>query len=301
MAGFAQPIGLGGYAFTFAGVVTVRLRGTSTFALQLDSHHPPLEVTKWRRASDTEPTCSFVRGCSFKGSTDGTIAHHASQVSGDAGGSDMTRGTSTTTECVSAWSDLMDAGSKDCASATSVVQTIPPMNQSGSSARFMRDDYSHRQVGVVGLVWLESVGDVQLHPEGTAEPGALEAAAHANSQNLGIGPVRRHGHQRGCALTPPSHLLPGRGTLYGGRAWREPLSLNAGDPIVTLLALVSSSAHNKRHGVCIARAISCAMTGHGAAASENQHRFLPLHPTECPLWVISGHTDKSAPCPLYPQ
>ena len=21
----------------------------------------------------------------------------------------------------------------------------------------------------------------------------------------------------------------------------------------------------------------------------------------CPLWVISGHTDKSAPCPLYPQ
>jgi len=22
---------------------------------------------------------------------------------------------------------------------------------------------------------------------------------------------------------------------------------------------------------------------------------------ECPLWVISGHTDKSAPCPLYPQ
>jgi len=20
-----------------------------------------------------------------------------------------------------------------------------------------------------------------------------------------------------------------------------------------------------------------------------------------PLWVISGHTDKSAPCPLYPQ
>ena len=32
MAGFAQPIGLGGYAFTFTGVVTVRLRGTSTFA-----------------------------------------------------------------------------------------------------------------------------------------------------------------------------------------------------------------------------------------------------------------------------
>ena len=21
----------------------------------------------------------------------------------------------------------------------------------------------------------------------------------------------------------------------------------------------------------------------------------------CPQWVISGHTDKSAPCPLYPQ
>ena len=61
-------------------------------------------------------------------------------------------------------------------------------------------------------------------------------------------------------LTPPSHLLPGRGTLYGGRAGREPQSLNAGDPIVTLLALVSSSAHNKRQGVCIARAISRAMT-----------------------------------------
>ena len=50
-------------------------------------------------------------------------------------------------------------------------------------------------------------------------------------------------------LTPPSHWLPGRGTLYGGRAGREPLSLNAGDPIVTVLALVSSSAHKKRHGV----------------------------------------------------
>ena len=22
---------------------------------------------------------------------------------------------------------------------------------------------------------------------------------------------------------------------------------------------------------------------------------------KCPLWVISGHADKSAPCPLYPQ
>ena len=43
----------------------------------------------------------------------------------------MTRGTSTTTECISAWSDLMDAGSKDCALATVVVQTIPPMNQVG--------------------------------------------------------------------------------------------------------------------------------------------------------------------------
>ena len=161
----------------------------------------------------------------------------------------MTRGTSTTTECVSAWSDLMDAGSNDCALATVVVQTIPPMNQSGSSARFMRVDYSHRQVGVVRLVWLESVGDVQLRLLGTAEPGASEAAARADSQNLGIGPVRRHGHQRGCALTPPSHWLPGRGTLYGGRAGREPLSLNAGDPIVTVLALVSSSAHKKRHGV----------------------------------------------------
>ena len=23
--------------------------------------------------------------------------------------------------------------------------------------------------------------------------------------------------------------------------------------------------------------------------------------TKCPLWVISGHTDELAPCPLYPQ
>ena len=200
MAGFAQPIGLGGYAFTFSGVVTVRLRRTSTFVLKPHSHHPPFEVTKWRCASDTEPTCSFVRGCSFKGSTDGTIAHHASQASGDAGGSDMTRGTSTTTECVSAWSDWMDVGSNDCAAATSVVQTIPPMNQSGSSARFMRADYSHREVGVVRLVWLESVGDVPLHPVGKAEPGASEAEARGDSQNLGSGPVRRDGYQRGCAF-----------------------------------------------------------------------------------------------------
>ena len=27
----------------------------------------------------------------------------------------------------------------------------------------------------------------------------------------------------------------------------------------------------------------------------------PVSDHECPLWVISGHTDKSAPCPLYPQ
>ena len=35
----------------------------------------------------------------------------------------MTRGTSTTTEWISASSDLMDAGSNDCALATVVVQT----------------------------------------------------------------------------------------------------------------------------------------------------------------------------------
>jgi hypothetical protein len=91
-------------------------------------------------------------------------------------------------------------------------------------------------------------------------------------------------------LTPPSHLLPGRGTLYGGRAWREPLSLNAGDPIVTLLALVSSSAHNKRHGGLhrasdLLRDDYRALSGHGEAASENQHRFLPLRPTD----VRFGH------------
>ena len=157
----------------------------------------------------------------------------------------MTRGTSTTTECVSAWSDLMDAGSNDCALATVVAQTMPPMNQSGSSARFMRADYSYHQVGVVRLVWLESVGDVQLHLLGTAEPGASEAEARADSQNLGIGPVRRHGHQRGCAFNA-SISRPGRGTLYGGRAGREPLSLNAGDLIITALTLVSSGACEQR-------------------------------------------------------
>ena len=161
----------------------------------------------------------------------------------------MTRGTSTTTEWISASSDLMDAGSNDCALAKVVVQTIPPMNQRRSNARFMRADYSHREVGIVRLVWLESVGDVQLHLLGIVEPGALEAAAHADSQNLGIGPVRRTATSEDAHLTPPSHWLPGRGTLYGGRAGREPLSLNAGDPTLTVLALVSSSAHKKRHGV----------------------------------------------------
>ena len=158
----------------------------------------------------------------------------------------MTPGTSTTTEWNSVWSDLMDAGSDDCALATVVVQAMEPMSQSGSSARVMLVDYSHHPAGLVHLVWLESAGDVQLHLPGTVEPGALEAAARADSRNLGIGPVRRHGHQRGCALTPPSHRLPGRGTLYGGRAGREPLSLNAGDLIITALTLVSSGACEQR-------------------------------------------------------
>src|SRR6476660_9097548 len=29
--------------------------------------------------------------------------------------------------------------------------------------------------------------------------------------------------------------------------------------------------------------------------------FTQVTPRQCLLWVISGHTDKSAPCPLYPQ
>ena len=29
--------------------------------------------------------------------------------------------------------------------------------------------------------------------------------------------------------------------------------------------------------------------------------FLLNMGSQCPLWVISGHTDKSAPCPRYPQ
>ena len=61
-------------------------------------------------------------------------------------------------------------------------------------------------------------------------------------------------------LTPPSHWLPGRGTLYGGRAGRGPLSLNAGDTIVTVLALVSSSACEQRALGSVLRAIACAMT-----------------------------------------
>jgi hypothetical protein len=78
----------------------------------------------------------------------------------------------------------MDAGSNDCAA----VQTMAAMSQSGSSARVMRVDYSHRPVGLVRLVWLESAGDVRLRRLGTAEPGQAEPLE--GSQNLGIGPVR---------------------------------------------------------------------------------------------------------------
>ena len=86
-------------------------------------------------------------------------------------------------------------------------------------------------------------------------------------------------------LTPPSHWLPGRGTLYGGRAGREPLSLNAGDPIVTVLALVSSSAPKKRHGVLdrasdLLRDDYRTLSGHGVAVSEDRHQFLILHLTD---------------------
>jgi hypothetical protein len=86
-------------------------------------------------------------------------------------------------------------------------------------------------------------------------------------------------------LTPPSHWLPGRGTLYGGRAGREPLSLNAGDPIVTVLALISSSAPKKRHGVLdrpsdVLRDDYRALSGHGVAVSEDRHQFLTLHLTD---------------------
>ena len=102
----------------------------------------------------------------------------------------MTPGTSTTTEWTSAWSDLIDAGSNDCALATVVVQTMELMSQSGSSARVMRVDYSHRPVGLVHLVWLESAGDVQLRRQGTAEPGGSQAEPLEGSQNLGVGPVR---------------------------------------------------------------------------------------------------------------
>jgi len=84
-------------------------------------------------------------------------------------------------------------------------------------------------------------------------------------------------------LTPPSHWLPGRGTLYGGRAGREPLSLNAGDPIVTVLALVSSSAPKKRHGV-LDRASDLLRENYRAllvmAVSEDRHQFLTLHLTD---------------------
>jgi len=78
------------------------------------------------------------------------------------------------------------AGSNDCA----VVPTMAPMSQSGSSARVMRVDYSHRPVGLLRLVWLESADNVRLRRLGTAEPGASQAELLGDSQNLGIGPVR---------------------------------------------------------------------------------------------------------------
>jgi hypothetical protein len=37
----------------------------------------------------------------------------------------------------------------------------------------------------------------------------------------------------------------------------------------------------------------------GARPSYSATKVGPAHALECPLWVISGHTDKSAPCPLY--
>ena len=89
----------------------------------------------------------------------------------------------------------------------------------------MRVDYSHRQVGLVCLVWLKSVGDVQLHLLGTAEPGASEAAARADSQNLGIGPVRRHGYQRGCAFNASISLA-----AWSRNALRRPCRARATKP-----------------------------------------------------------------------
>jgi uncharacterized membrane protein YkvA (DUF1232 family) len=43
----------------------------------------------------------------------------------------------------------------------------------------------------------------------------------------------------------------------------------------------------------------------GRSQHDYRHRDVPQHvgheDTEWPLWVISGRTDKSAPCPLYPM
>ena len=77
-------------------------------------------------------------------------------------------------------------------------------------------------------------------------------------------------------LTPPSHWLPGRGTLYGGRAGREPLSLNAGDAIVTLLASVSSGAHTMRLGFRTRVTRFPASRAMVTVKPLPRHRFLPL-------------------------
>ena len=91
-------------------------------------------------------------------------------------------------------------------------------------------------------------------------------------------------------LTPPPHWLPGRGTLYGGRAGREPLSLNAGDPIVTVLALVSSSAPKKRHGVLdrasdLLREDYRVLSGHGCGCFRRSASISDSSSDRCPLWV----------------
>ena len=43
-----------------------------------------------------------------------------------------------------------------------------------------------------------------------------------------------------------------------------------------------------------------ALDPHSGYLDPKQFRDLQVQTTgQCPLWVISGHTDKSAPCPLY--
>ena len=43
------------------------------------------------------------------------------------------------------------------------------------------------------------------------------------------------------------------------------------------------------------------VSGANQGALEQPTPRLAIKHCQRPLWLISGHTDKSAPCPIYPQ